>query len=83
MRLPGSQDPLGLARNGYRREAMGGDKTKVELELNVLHLQLLDEMTRVYKLPGRDKALRCLLDYAMAEGDRDLIFGEIRCLHCG
>lgn len=62
---------------------MGGDKTKIELELNVLHLQLLDEMVEKYKIPDRGKALRALLDYAMAEGDRDVIFGEIRCLHCG
>lgn len=62
---------------------MGGDKTRRELEIDVLHTQFLDEMAKKYALPDRDKALRCLLDYAMAEGDRDLIFGEIRCLHCG
>jgi len=62
---------------------MGGDKVGKELEINVLHVQFLEEMAKKYDLPDRDKALRCLLDYAMAEGDRDLIFREIRCLHCG
>ncbi len=61
---------------------MGGMKVEHTFEINPDHLEWLQEMAETYALPDEGKALRILLDYAMSEGDRDLIFDEIRCHHC-
>jgi len=61
---------------------MAGDKIRVSLEMQEDSEIFLEEMAKKYDLPSRDKALRVLLDYAMQDGDADVIFGEIRCLRC-
>ncbi len=61
---------------------MAGDKVKVELELNPDMLTLLDDVAKDYRLPGRDKALRCLLDWLAVDADRDAVFKKIRCRRC-
>lgn len=62
---------------------MAGDKITVEFEVQPDALAMLDEIVAKYGLPDRSKAIRCLLDYAAEEGDRDLIFGTVRCMRCG
>lgn len=44
---------------------------------------MLDQAASQYNLSGRDKALRCILDYVAADGNWDEIFGKVRCLRCG
>ena len=61
---------------------MGGMKMDQAFAVNEDHLYWLKEMVSTFDLPDESKALRCLLDYAMHEGDADAIFGEIRCKHC-
>ena len=38
--------------------------------------------TERYELPDRDKALRCLLAYAIEDGDPEDIFVQVRCQQC-
>ena len=61
---------------------MAGDKITVSFEINVDSQALLDEIVKAYDLPDRSKAIRILLDYLAEDGDRDEIFGEVRCLRC-
>ncbi|MCY3980856.1 MAG: hypothetical protein OXF26_03495 [Alphaproteobacteria bacterium] len=61
---------------------MAGDKVKVEVELNPDMLTLLDDAVKDYRLADRSKALRCLLDWLAADGDRDTVFKKIRCRRC-
>ena len=61
---------------------MGGMKTDRTFDVNEDHGYWLKEMATKFDLPDEHKALRCLLDYAMTDGDLDAIFGEIRCKHC-
>jgi hypothetical protein len=61
---------------------MGGTKVEHAFEINPDQLAWLQEMVESYALADEAKALRILLDYAMSDGDRDLIFDEIRCHHC-
>lgn len=62
---------------------MAGDKTAHSFELVDDQAAFLAEMAQAYDLPDAGKALRALIDYAMGEGDRDVIFSEVRCLRCG
>ena len=69
---------------GSLKEAdMGGAKIKHEFDINEDHLKWLKEMAAKYSLPDESKALRVLIDFAKTDGDSDLIFDVIRCLHCG
>ncbi len=61
---------------------MAGDKVKVEVELNPDMLTLLDDAVKDFRLADRSKALRCLLDWLAADGDRDAVFKKIRCRRC-
>lgn len=61
---------------------MAGDKMTISFEVQADAEAYLDEMAEKYEMPDKDKALRALLDYAMQDGDADVIFGEIRCLRC-
>lgn len=61
---------------------MGGVKTEHKVELNDDHVEWLREMAKKYDLPDEHKALRCVLDHAMDEGDADAIFDKMRCRHC-
>ena len=62
---------------------MADEKTKLEIELHPEQVDYLDRMVQEYGLPDRGKAIRCLLDYAVEDGDADDIFEMMRCLHCG
>jgi len=48
-------------------------------------LDWLDQIVEKYGLPDEEKALRILLDYAIQDGDKDLIFSDenMRCRYCG
>ena len=61
---------------------MAGDKVEITVTINDDHETFLSEMAEVYDLPDADKALRVLLDYAMTDGDKAVIFDEIRCIRC-
>jgi len=56
----------------------GETKTKVEAnyEIEVAQKEWLDKMTAEYKLPDLSKTLRCILAWAMSEGDEQSIFGK-------
>ena len=61
---------------------MAGDKVSISFEIQPDAQAFLDEMVGKYDLPDRGKALRALIDYAMEDGDPEVIFSEIRCLRC-
>lgn len=58
------------------------EKTEETFEIETEHKQWLESMVEVHGLPDVSKALRILLDYAIAEGNPVTIFEEIRCRHC-
>ncbi len=62
---------------------MAGTKQTESVTLTEAQFAWLDEMARKHSLPGRDKALRCVLDCAMAEVDEVALFQTIRCPECG
>ncbi len=62
---------------------MAGVKNTATFEVQQDVLAMLDEAASRYGLTGRDKALRCVLDYVASDGDWDEIFTKIRCLRCG
>jgi hypothetical protein len=59
---------------------MAGDKVTLLLEIQSDPLTYLDEMMEKHDMPDRGKAIRALHDYAVQDGDPEVIFGEIRCL---
>ena len=59
------------------------DSAPHSVELVSEQKQFLDEMAQKYALPDVGKAVRCLVNYARENPDRDeAIFGEVRCLDC-
>jgi hypothetical protein len=53
------------------------------IELASEQVNLLKEMAAKYDLPDIGKAVRCLVYYARAHGEKaDEIFGEVRCSDC-
>ena len=61
---------------------MAGAKVTLEVTLTEKHLEWLDHQAAQFDLPGRDKALRRVLDFATIEPDPNTIFGIIRCPQC-
>jgi hypothetical protein len=61
---------------------MAGDNVPLSLEIQADALTYLDEMMEKHDMPDRGKAICALLDYAIQDGDPEVIFGEIRCLRC-
>ncbi len=62
---------------------MAGRKQETTFQVQQDLLAMLDEAAKRYSLPGRDKALRCILDYTAQDGDWDEIFSKARCMRCG
>ena len=60
-------------------------KNKIAAEFTVEADQRawLESMAAEHHLADESKALRVLLDFAMEEGDKALIFEQIRCARCG
>jgi hypothetical protein len=61
------------------------EKNKVveKLEIEADQLEWLREMAKTYGLSDPSKALRVVLDYAMADADEEDVFMSIRCRRCG
>lgn len=62
---------------------MAGIKNATTFELQQDLVAMLDQAASQYELSGRDKALRCVLDYVAEDGNWDEIFGKVRCHRCG
>ncbi len=64
---------------------MPKDKVSVTLELERDQADWLNTIAEQQGLRDQSKAARVLLDYAMVDGDAQLIFARenARCLHCG
>ena len=60
-------------------------KTDHTFEIEQEQLDWLGEIAENYGLADEDKALRVLLDFAIQDGDSDLIFSteNMRCRFCG
>ncbi|CAM9912011.1 unnamed protein product [Heterosigma akashiwo] len=57
------------------------EKATSAYTLDVDHTAYLEKMTGKYNLPDSSKTLRVLLEYAIQEGNSDLIYGKVRCKH--
>ena len=64
---------------------MASDKVEQTFEIESEQSEWLGEVAGEYGLADEDKALRVLLDFAMEDGDKDLIFAteNMRCRFCG
>ena len=64
---------------------MPSDKTDQTFEIERAQFEWLGEVAESYGLADEDKALRVLLDFAIEDGDKDLIFAaeNMRCRFCG
>ena len=59
------------------------DATPSSFTLESAKVKFLEEMAQQHGLPDTGKAVRCLIDYARANPDRQAeIFGELRCEDC-
>ena len=57
---------------------------QISFEIEGDHADYLKKMTEEYGLADESKALRVLLDYAIADGDAETIYDmhNMRCRHC-
>ena len=64
---------------------MPSDKIAQTVEIERAQRDWLGEIAKDYGLADESKALRVLLDFAIQDGDRDLIFSSenMRCRFCG
>ena len=64
---------------------MASDKIEQAFEIESTHLEWLEGIADEYGLMDASKALRVLLDFAVQDGDQDLIFADenMRCRYCG
>jgi len=59
------------------------DKTEQRIPLEAEKVEFLQEMAKSYQLPDIGKAVRCLIDYARENPDKQAeIFGEAHCQDC-
>ena len=61
---------------------MAREKKSVTFAIQAAAEEMLKYAASKYGLPDKDKALRCLLDYLVQEGDWDQIFTLVRCIRC-
>ena len=62
---------------------MAKDRTSCPIDLEAGKLEFLREMAQKYGLPDVGKTVRCLINYARENPDKQsAIFDEIRCLDC-
>ncbi len=53
------------------------------IQLDREMVEFLEAAAREYGFTDTGKAVRCLINYAREQADqRDVIFGEVRCLGC-
>ncbi len=59
------------------------DKTDQSIALEEAKVEFLQQMVEAHGLSDIGKAVRCLIDYARENPDRQtVIFGEVRCIDC-
>ena len=59
------------------------DQTDQTIPLESAKVEFLEQMAQTYGLPDIGKAVRCLIDYARENPDRQAsIFAEVRCVDC-
>ena len=59
------------------------DKTDQTIPLEAAKVEFLEQMVQAHGLSDIGKAVRCLIDYARENPDRQtLIFEEVRCVDC-
>jgi len=59
------------------------DKTEQRILLEPEKVEFLHTMAKNYKLPDIGKAVRCLIDHARENPDKQAeIFGEVHCNDC-
>ena len=67
----------------FREESPMKDKTDQTIPLEEAKVEFLEQMVEAHGLSDIGKAVRCLIDYARENPDRQaLIFEEIRCIDC-
>ncbi len=64
---------------------MSGIKVKIDWDVRDYHISFFKDMAQKYGIVDEAKALRVLVDYALQDGDLDLIFAKknMRCIACG
>ncbi len=64
---------------------MASDKVAHTFDIESEQRDWLGEIAEEYGFADEDKALRVLLDFAIQDGDNDLIFADenMRCRFCG
>ena len=64
---------------------MAGIKVKIDWDVRDYHINFLKDMSEKYGIKDEAKAMRVLIDYALQDGDLDLIFDKknMRCIACG
>ena len=59
------------------------DDVSQTVELGKARIDFLNEMVKTHSLPDTAKAIRCLINYARDNPDKqEAIFGGVRCLDC-
>ena len=59
------------------------DKQPYSIEMEPEKSQFLEEMARQHGLPDISKAVRCLINYARENPDKQAdIFEDVRCIDC-
>jgi hypothetical protein len=76
-----SKPKLGLCAPS--EEKLMKDKTEQRIPLEPEKVEFLQAMAKSYQLPDIGKAVRCLIDYARENPDKQAeIFGEVHCQDC-
>ena len=69
--------------SGATEVFMSKDATSYQIQLESEKVQFLEKAAERHGLPDIGKAIRCLINYARENPDREAeIFGELRCLDC-
>ena len=59
------------------------DKAQQTVDLEAEKIAFLEQMVKTYHLSDVGKAMRCLINYARENPDKQKdIFSEVRCLDC-
>ncbi len=59
------------------------DKINTSVEIESVHREWLEAMTRKYQIADDSKTLRIVLDHARTAVDEKVLFETVRCLGCG
>ncbi len=64
---------------------MPSNKVTHEFEIESEHREWLEEVAEEYDFQDESKALRVLLDYAIQDADKEMVFSDenMRCRYCG